>query len=80
MKVDALKLELIQWLSALKDKEVLQSLFFYKNIQQKTDWWDELSEEQLAEINKGIEDIKQGRTISSKEIWKKYGRTSICLR
>jgi len=74
MKADALKLELIQWLSALDDKEILQSLFFFKNIQQKTDWWDELTKEQLAEVNKGIEDIKQGRTISSKDIWKKYGR------
>lgn len=76
MKTDSIKLELIQWLSSLNDKEVLQSLFFYKKIQQKTDWWDKLTEEQLEEINKGIADIKQGRTISSKEIWKKYGRVS----
>ena len=76
MKTDSIKLELIQWLSSINDKEVLQSLFFYKKIQQKTDWWDELTEEQLEEINKGIADIKQGRTISSKEIWKKYGRVS----
>lgn len=75
MKADTLKLELIQWLSSLEDKQVLQSLFFFKNIQQKTDWWDELTEEQLTEINKGIEDIKKGRTISGKDIWKKYGRT-----
>ena len=75
MKTDALKLELIQWLSALQDKQIIQSLFFYKNIQQKTDWWDELTEEQLKKINKGIEDIKQGRTVSSKDIWSKYGRT-----
>ena len=75
MKADTLKLELIQWLSSLEDKQVLQSLFFFKNIQQKTDWWDELTEEQLTKINKGIEDIKKGRTISSKDIWKKYGRT-----
>ena len=51
-------MELIQWLSSLEDKKILQSLFFYKDIQQKADWWDELSEEQLKEINKGILDIK----------------------
>lgn len=75
MKAESLKLELIKWLSALEDKQILQSLFFFKDIQQKTDWWDELTEDQLVEINKGIEDIKQGRTIPSKDIWKKYGRT-----
>ncbi len=76
MSSDALKLELIQWLSSLEDKKILQSLFFYKDIQQKADWWDELSEEQLKEINKGILDIKAGKVVSSKSIWQKYGRST----
>ena len=74
MKTDTLKLELIQWLMALEDKQILQSLFFYKNIQKKTDWWDDLSKEQLQEIEKGINDIKKGRTVSSAQVWQKYGR------
>jgi len=69
------KLELMQWLATLKDKQTLQALFFFKDIQQKTDWWDELTEEQLAEINKGIRDIKEGRTVPSSTVWKKYGRS-----
>ena len=74
MKVDALKLELIQWLASLEDKEILQSIFFYKNIQQSTDWWDQLTEEQLRQVNAGIEDVKKGRTFTSAEVWEKYGR------
>jgi hypothetical protein len=75
MKAETQKLELIQWLAALKDKETLQALFFFKDIQQKTDWWDGLTEEQLSEINKGIRDIKEGRTVASSTVWKKYGRS-----
>jgi hypothetical protein len=74
MKTENIKLELIQWLTALEDKQILQSLFFYKNIQKKTDWWDQLTEEQLTEINKGIKSIKEGKTISSTKVWQRYGR------
>jgi hypothetical protein len=74
MKTEAVKLELIQWLASLEDKQILQSLFFYKKINKDTDWWDNLTEEQMASIKKGMEDVKQGRTKRSAEVWKKYGR------
>ena len=61
MKTEHFKLELIQWLASLEDKQVLQTLFRFKNIQEKTDWWDTLTEEQLDEIKKGIDDIKRGK-------------------
>lgn len=47
-----------------------------QNIKKKKDWWDNLSNEQLAEINKGIRDIQEGRTVPSSTVWKKYGRSS----
>ncbi len=75
MKSEQLKLELIQWLTSIDDKQILQSLFRFKNMQENTDWWDTLSDEQLKEIEKGIDDVKKGKTISSKSVWQKYGRT-----
>jgi hypothetical protein len=33
------------------------------------DWWDELSESQKAQINEGLHDAKNGRTMSSEEFW-----------
>lgn len=69
MKSAQLKLELIEWLTSLEDKEILQSLFRFKTIQENTDWWDTLSEVQLKEIEKGIEDVKKGKTVSSKAVW-----------
>ncbi len=46
-------------------------------LQQKSDWWDSLTEDQLNEINRGIKDIKLGKTVSSKTVWQKYGRERI---
>lgn len=75
MKSEQLKLELIQWLASIEDMQILQSLIRYKNIQENTDWWDTLSDDQLKEIKKGIDDVKKGKTISSKSVWQKYGKT-----
>lgn len=74
MKSDAIKLELIQWLTSLEDSQMLQSLFHFKNIQNKTDWWDQLSDNQIKEIKKGINDIKKGKTVPGSIVWQKYGR------
>ncbi len=74
MKVDNIKIELIQWLAQLEDKQVLQSLFYFKNIQEKTDWWDMLTDAQLKEVEKSIEAVKKGKTIPNKNVWLKYGR------
>jgi predicted transcriptional regulator len=35
------------------------------------DWWDELSEQQKAHIQEGLEDTRSGRTMSSEEFWKR---------
>lgn len=74
MKTEAVKLELIQWLSNLNDKEVLASMLQFKKNVQKYDWADDLSPEQIKQIEEGLEDIRKGRTVPSKEVWKRYGR------
>lgn len=43
-------------------------------MQENTDWWDSLTKEQIASIDKGLEYVKAGRLVSSKEVWGKYGR------
>ncbi|MFC0515471.1 hypothetical protein ACFFGT_14725 [Mucilaginibacter angelicae] len=42
-----------------------------ENINQPTDWWENLSEAQKQHIQTGIADEENGRTISSKEFWDK---------
>lgn len=74
MKTEAVKLELIQWLSGINDEDVLASILRFKKNVQKYDWADDLTPSQVKQIEEGLEDIRKGRTIPSKEVWKKYGR------
>ena len=39
------------------------------------DWYTELSPEQKASIERGLADADAGRTVTSEEMWKRYGRT-----
>lgn len=74
MKTDALKLELIQWLSNIDDEGTLWSLLLLKKASQTGDWADNLTSEQRKKIEAGLEDIRKGRVISRKKLWQKYGR------
>jgi hypothetical protein len=74
MKADALKLELMQWLANLDDKGLLQSVYSIKKMSEKKDWYDELSDENKELIKQGEREIKEGKTVSSEEFWKQYGR------
>jgi hypothetical protein len=76
MKSDAVKLELIEWLTKIEDKLLLKSLLNYKKANESLDWADSLTSDQKSMVAEGLEDIKKGRTQSSKKVWAKYGRKS----
>lgn len=65
MKLEAIKLDLIAWLSKLEDQDTIEYLQVVKESQEAgTDWWDELTEVQKEGFEKGLNDIKEGRVIS----------------
>ncbi|WP_310377488.1 hypothetical protein [Flavobacterium sp.] len=71
MNIQLEKLELIKMLVETNDSTIISSIKqIFKS--EKTDFWDELSEEQRAEINKGIEDFDKGRIHSYEEVMKNY--------
>ena len=71
---EAIKLELIQWLTKLEDDETLDYLKVVKDSSDSNnDWWDELSEEQKSGIERGLKDIKHGQVHSHKDVKSKYG-------
>lgn len=74
MKIEVAKLELIEWLKNVEDKEMLEALLFYKKNHEEGDWADELTAAQKEAIEQGLADEKAGRVMESKEVWKKYGR------
>lgn len=74
MTKETLKLELIEWLAQVQDRETLEYLKVIKDSKSdSSDWWNELTTEQKEGIQRGLKDIEEGRTISHEEIKKKYG-------
>ncbi|MEO8884963.1 MAG: hypothetical protein ABI367_02800 [Mucilaginibacter sp.] len=65
------KTNLIAWIEQLSDTNMLAFLESLKNSKTNTDWWDELSESQQENINEGLKDAQEGRTMSSAEFWKR---------
>lgn len=73
MRTDAMKLELIEWLARLKDPGVLGSLLQWKKANESQDWYQDLSAEQRASIERGLSDAAAGRAVPSEEVWKRHG-------
>ncbi|MEO8734580.1 MAG: hypothetical protein ABI373_09640 [Flavobacteriales bacterium] len=75
MSTEAMKLELIEWLAQLKDPGIVASLFNLKKVNEAEDWYVELTPAQKAAIERGLADADAGRTVTSEEMWKRYGRS-----
>lgn len=71
---DAIKLELIEWLTKLNDNETLDYLRIVKKSQETAqDWWHDLTKEQKLGIERGLKDIDSGKITPHSQIASKYG-------
>ena len=69
------KLELIEWLIRLNDNTLIDYLKSIKDSKSSSkDWWDELSQQELESIDRGIKDIEEGRTHTHESVMKKYDK------
>lgn len=74
MRHEAIKLELIRWLSQLEDLKTIEYLKIVKDSQEnEDDWWNALTDSQQAGIERGLNDIRNGRTIAHEDVREKYG-------
>ncbi|MEA1872860.1 MAG: hypothetical protein U9N51_00300 [Bacteroidota bacterium] len=74
MEEETIKLELIEWLTKLNDLEILNYLKVVKeSTSSKNDWWNDLPEQQIQGIQRGLKDIDEGRVVSQNVVKKKYG-------
>jgi hypothetical protein len=64
------KLDLIDWIIQLSDKNTIELLDNLKSASSKDDWWDELSDNEQKKLQNGMNDIKKGNVISSAQFWK----------
>ena len=65
------KLELIQWLSTLEDKGIIEKLIRLRK-EENTDWWDSISDEEKTSIEKGLEDIEKNTLTPHDKVRKVY--------
>ncbi len=68
------KIELIQWLSTLNDKSLIDELMKLRE-KERSDWWNEISVEEKKSIEKGILDADNGKLTSYskvKDIYEKW--------
>ena len=65
--IQNIKIELIQWLTVLDDKEIIRKILELKERDSK-DWWDEISEEEKESIKKGIADAENRKVKSHTQV------------
>lgn len=65
------KIELIQWLSTLNDKSIIEKIMKLRE-SERTDWWNEISKEEKNSIEMGIRDANSGKLKSHLEAKKLY--------
>ena len=70
MDMQAEKLGLIQWLAQLSDESMIAKIKALRN--EKSDWWDDISLEEKAEIEEGLLQADKGELKPHSEIRKKY--------
>ncbi len=71
---EALKLELIEWLTHLDDDDTISYLKIVKDSSETgSDWWQELTIEQKQGIERGLRDIDAGRVTPHDQVKKKNG-------
>lgn len=71
LEIQNKKIELIQWLATLDDSALIDKLMKFRE-EEKSDWWDSISESEKASIHLGIEDADNGKLKPHSEARKIY--------
>lgn len=74
MTVAQTKIEIIQWISQLSDKDTLIQLKKLKedSLSKETEILNKMSNEEIQTINRGLNDLDNNRTIPHEDVIKKY--------
>ena len=73
MNIQNIKIELIQWLTTLEDKSLIQKIMDLRKNDSR-DWWNEISEEEKKSIEIGLSDAEKGNLKPHSEARKIYGK------
>lgn len=68
------KLEIIKWVTTLKDETAIERLKMLRDSGSASDWWDQISDAEKNAIDAGLADIKAGRLVPHEDVKKLYGK------
>lgn len=74
MNIQAEKLELIKMLVSIQDASILKKIKKLLEKQQSDDFFHDLNKEQIASIERGLDEVKNGKTISHEKVKKRYAK------
>jgi len=72
MNIQSEKLKLIEWITRIQDNSIIEKLL---KVKEESDWWDEISQEEKESIEKGLQDVKDGKIhqhATVKKLYEKY--------
>jgi len=74
MNLSAEKLDIIQRICEIQDNDLIdliKNIITVPNVS-KSDWWSQITHEEIESINRGLDDLQQGKVHSHDQIRKKY--------
>ena len=71
MDIQTEKLQLIEWLAGLNNAAILKQFIALKKEQEK-DWWDQISDDEKAEIEEGLKQADRGELVPHEQVMSKY--------
>lgn len=74
-ELNTTKKELVGWIESMNDDIIIGLINSIKLSSEgkSGDWWSTLSESEKVNIESGIRDHEEGRTMSSKDFWNRLG-------
>ena len=69
MNIQSEKLKLIEWITRIQDNSIIEKLL---KVKEESDWWDEISQEEKKSIEKGLQDVKDGKIHQHADVKKLY--------
>lgn len=76
MNITAEKLDIIQKICEIQDNDLIDLIKKIIDIPSasKTDWWDQLSEQEQESVKRGLDDLQHGKVHTHDQIRKKYAK------
>ncbi len=74
MNLSAEKLDIIQRICEIQDNDLIdliKNIITVPNVS-RSDWWSQITQEEMASIDRGLDDLQQGKVQSHDQIRKKY--------